>query len=1159
MSNKLYSIDFLDAENINYPITRSIDIQLADSSPVVFRIGSINLLCNDYKSCRIILIDLYNNPAKACKVTIEHDGVDENGNAYKYSNIQYCYEGYIDIEHYKCHDNTILITSDYYNDFTYNMLSSEYEDNPIITIQVTPKVNLIKGVNYLRIHKKCLESYNGFKPNNFFNITLLADEFTSGYWRSSVKYNNILIGIPASSPDILLFNTVNETYTLRSTGLAITGNSKYRCGVVTSNGILYAFPFDATKILKYDIDNDILSFIGDFTGRSLRYDSCTISNNKIYAIPALDSAIMILDLSNDNVTLLESLPSVGNKYATCITVNDYVYALPSSETKILKIHTLSNTISFIETNDITTQKWTSCILYDSIIYGIPFDHNNIIALDTRTDTFKLIGEFTKSDNKWHKCVEKNGIIYGIPAKHESFLIFNIESYASKLVGDFTTIDNKWWSGDIFGDIIYGLPSNIVTNIIKFNTNTYIGNDVILDLKSDTNVYVDSNNHIKQWKSVVSDVVFNIPSSATGINLLNNNGIISTPIDSSQCFAYDDKNYELFDKHSFKISGLHDFTYLIDNPSYVATLECTVLFNYGYNIPTGDSRYFSYGCSVENITLTHLQLILYISLENASFHVAYINIPRNMLSSNNQLDIVISDKTILVSIDKVVLYKSMMLSYFSKPIFDYHILFINGMTYTTYSKSNTNYPLKRFTLTKNHNIDLSQYSVNDTITELPNLDLLPISRYNNNLYLSTYNKNTLTHDNVDVTKITNWKSDSNTDKLTDTNNYMSLTNEGIKFISGVFTDNLYDISDDFTIELWVKLDTLSYQMFLQTGIATPPLAIALNNGVFVLRNNNVDTIISNVTGVVNKWYHLAVSKINNIQYFFINGIYVGYYENNLTSTYKIGVGNPYNIKIDDVYFGKLKYNIAAVELNDYAFIPPRRNSNMLPENIQWIDSNDKDNVIVALSSKNNVTVETDGINFYVSSWKDVFNDLLFSSSNHPKLVKNEGLVFDTSTYLNGQTLNLSVYTDVTIDCWIKVTSYSGILNMLFGQWDHNVFYNSTFGLYITSSILYGIFGYNNTYTQIGFPVSDIIYGWNHISFGKIRINDTQDMVYLTKNGIIKAKIILNKFTINNSTIPMVINKNGTPYTKANFNIDQLRIVGRNSFNLKGNEQVGDKIF
>jgi len=83
------------------------------------------------------------------------------------------------------------------------------------------------------------------------------------------------------------------------------------------------------------------------------------------------------------------------------------------------------------------------------------------------------------------------------------------------------------------------------------------------------------------------------------------------------------------------------------------------------------------------------------------------------------------------------------------------------------------------------------------------------------------------------------------------------------------------SQDFTVECWIKLTSTPGTHSMVCGWnASPWDYFEVNNLGFNLNTNNVYTIGANFTWTIGTWYHLAISRISNTAYCFVNGILIG---------------------------------------------------------------------------------------------------------------------------------------------------------------------------------------------------------------------------------------------------------------------------------------------
>ncbi len=111
------------------------------------------------------------------------------------------------------------------------------------------------------------------------------------------------------------------------------------------------------------------------------------------------------------------------------------------------------------------------------------------------------------------------------------------------------------------------------------------------------------------------------------------------------------------------------------------------------------------------------------------------------------------------------------------------------------------------------------------------------------------------------------------------------------------------TNDFAVEVWVKLDVLDFDSGIYRPVWDTRTATTNDDGLYLYANYNGswelwddDIVISgyNKTGgsaVINTWYHITITRKEGLTFLYVNGVYVG----NFTDT------NDYNN--DDLIIGK----------------------------------------------------------------------------------------------------------------------------------------------------------------------------------------------------------------------------------------------------------------
>ena len=102
--------------------------------------------------------------------------------------------------------------------------------------------------------------------------------------------------------------------------------------------------------------------------------------------------------------------------------------------------------------------------------------------------------------------------------------------------------------------------------------------------------------------------------------------------------------------------------------------------------------------------------------------------------------------------------------------------------------------------------------------------------------------------------------------------------GMGFQIGGFTDYEFGTTGDFTIELWVRFNSIAGTATLvdfRTGSEGASfITIRSVDGVLIFYNNSINRITSGNTFSINTWYHIALVRHNGVTRLYVDGTAVG---------------------------------------------------------------------------------------------------------------------------------------------------------------------------------------------------------------------------------------------------------------------------------------------
>lgn len=456
-------INILDLEEVLFPQSPSINIQLSNSSPVVFRLNCMDLIVEEYNSLKIKMIDIFGNTCKKCYVQISHIGVDSTAGIQVYTQSKISHDGVAEFQHYKGHTNTINITSDYYEDFTYIMNGTQSLAPMIeLTFTLSYRVNMLQiDDNYIRYKDDWL-SVSGVQKEIIESDFYYSENLIESSCYGSVIYNDNIYGIPSKGKYLLKYDINTKQTQQIDVGASTSGSNKWNCGAVISN-YLYCIPYRSNQILKVNLDTNTYSYFGDFLSRSKEWSSCVIIGSFIYAIPSLDSSILRINTLTDEIAYFGNFELI-DKWSSCQVYNNKIYAIPSSGTNFM-IYNLSNyTYEFIDINESGGTKWLSSTIMDNKIYSMPYDSRNILEFNLIDNSYTLIDTGDTSSNKWISTLAYKNNIFGVPGSSNKIIRYNPDSNNISIKPKFDGF--KWNSSILYDNKIISMPNE--NNILEFS-------------------------------------------------------------------------------------------------------------------------------------------------------------------------------------------------------------------------------------------------------------------------------------------------------------------------------------------------------------------------------------------------------------------------------------------------------------------------------------------------------------------------------------------------------------------------------------------------------------------------------------------------------------------------------------------------------------------
>ena len=290
------------------------------------------------------------------------------------------------------------------------------------------------------------------------------------------------------------FPAISRSPDSRDTRLALlggplAGREKYLGGALGFDGMIYAIPGFARRVLRIDPSTGAVEYVGpDFSNapfKWLRSVQCP-RTGAIYGLPCHHDAVLKIVPSRvvgpdgtfgAPAVSLVGLGACGTgewKYHGGVLSPDdgCFYCIPQFAERVLKIDPRTDACELIGASFPGRNKWYGGLLgSDDRIYGVPQNASGVLRIDPRNaaNPCEVFGSFPEGGWKWHGgTVGPQGEIYGIPAHADSVLkivpgdVPALSEIGPKLRTGKHRTDGKYkFLGGVLGkdDCVYFIPSD----------------------------------------------------------------------------------------------------------------------------------------------------------------------------------------------------------------------------------------------------------------------------------------------------------------------------------------------------------------------------------------------------------------------------------------------------------------------------------------------------------------------------------------------------------------------------------------------------------------------------------------------------------------------------------------------------------------------------
>ena len=328
-------------------------------------------------------------------------------------------------------------------------------------------------------------------------------------------------------------------------------------------------------------------------------------------------------------------------------------------------------------------------------------------------------------------------------------------------------------------------------------------------------------------------------------------------------------------------------------------------------------------------------------------------------------------------------------------------------------------------------------------------------------------------------------------------------------------------DDFTIEAWLfnnEIVNTNTRYFFQTTTLT--CGISGGQHLFINSNGSVYTA---GTAPLQRWYHYALVRKNNIIQLFIDGVLLNYTEDNLSTNALRSiiisgwVGFVSNLR---VVKGIAIYSKSMFNMPKTITVPSTAltaTSSTLP-------------TTVVLTAQSSTIVDNSGRNIDIGNYGVTSTNSIipFAGTYSYQFNTSKMLVIPANNAFHLESENF------TFECWLYPTSYVGADTTILSKWGTGI-WSYQFKYNNSGRLVFNTYN-GGTITLTATSTTITLNSWNHIAFVRSGTN-----VYMYLNGTRDATIGSNYVAIPSTTAPTSIGSYIDGTTPVAGYISNLRLV------------------
>ena len=307
------------------------------------------------------------------------------------------------------------------------------------------------------------------------------------------KINDTICDREQNTPECL-YDGGDCVISMEPVGSAYNGSWKWEGAVLGPDGFMYGIPYDANRILKFDLSTFTSTLVGEDLGSECcKWVDGVELDGFLYGIPYKANSILKFDLESGNTTLIaegHKLLSPGNFASGVLGPNGIIYFLPFAHNKVVKFDPKNELNPLIEMKEDlgNSLNFRGGVLgRDGNVYGIPFGASRVLKITVNEDTISFIGDEVQGDSKWRNGVlAQDGNIYACPYSQSTVLEINVQEQTTHMYYVDSEIEISKWSDFVESSdgVLYSIP--YISDLI-----------LVFDPKSKTTMTISLDDNIKK--------------------------------------------------------------------------------------------------------------------------------------------------------------------------------------------------------------------------------------------------------------------------------------------------------------------------------------------------------------------------------------------------------------------------------------------------------------------------------------------------------------------------------------------------------------------------------------------------------------------------------------------------------------------------------------